>query len=436
VTDIAIIVVAADDGMMPQTQEAVNHAKAAGVPIIVAVNKMDKPGANPDRVKQQLTELELVPEEWGGATMYVPVSALKKTGIKELLDQINLVAEVEELKANPQRSGTGVVIEARLEKGRGPTATILVKDGTVKIGQCIVAGLASGKVKSLMNDKGERVQEAGPGMPVELLGLDSVPVAGDQFDICKDEKVVERVLEVRRDKVEKAKQPSSKMSLEELFSKVKTGDVKELPIVLKTDVMGSLEAINGMLSKLVSAEVKVKVIHSAVGGITESDVLLASTSDGIIVGFNVRPDGGATNEAKRRGVEIRTYTIVYEMMDDLKKAMAGLLQPDVVEKIMGHAEVRNTFNVPKVGTIAGCFVTDGKIMRSNMLRLVRDGKIIYEGKVSSLKRFKDDAREVAQGFECGIGIENFNDVKVGDVMEAFIKEEVAKELTLTVPAEA
>jgi translation initiation factor IF-2 len=431
VTDIAVIVVAADDGMMPQTQEAVNHAKAAGVPIIVAVNKMDKPGANPDRVKQQLTELELVPEEWGGTTIYVPVSALKKTGIKELLEQINLVAEVGELKANPKRSGTGVVIEARLEKGRGPVASILVKDGTVKVGQFIVAGLASGKVRSLTNDKGERVEEAIPGMPVEVLGLDSVPVAGDQFDICKDEKIVERVLQVRREKIEKAKQPSSKMSLEELFSKVKTGDVKELPIVLKTDVMGSLEAITGMFAKLVSAEVKVKVIHSAVGGITESDVLLASTSNGIIVGFNVRPDGGATAEAKRRGVEIRTYSIVYEMMDDLKKAMAGLLQPDVVEKVMGRAEVRNTFNVPKIGTIAGCFISEGKIQRSNMVRLIRDGKIIYEGKIGSLKRFKDDAREVAQGFECGIGIEGYNDVKVGDVMEAFVKEEIAKELTLT-----
>src|SRR6185312_2825942 len=358
--------------MMPQTQEAVNHAKAAGVPIIVAVNKMDKPGATPERVKQQLTELELVPEEWGRTTIYVPVSAVKKTGIKELLEQINLVAEVGELKANPKRSGTGVVIEARLEKGRGPTASILVKDGTVKIGQFIVAGLASGKVKSLMNDKGERIDEAPPGMPVEVLGLDSVPVAGDQFDICKDEKVVERVLQIRRDKIEKAKQPSAKMSLEELFSKVKTGDVKELPIVLKTDVMGSMEAITGMFSKLVSAEVKVKIIHSAVGGITESDVLLATTSDAIIVGFNVRPDGGATTEAKRRGVEIRTYSIVYEMMDDLKKAMAGLLQPDIVEKVTGHAEVRNTFNVPKLGTIAGCSVTDGKIQRTNMVRLLRD----------------------------------------------------------------
>lgn len=436
VTDIAVIVVAADDGMMPQTQEAVNHAKAAGVPIIVAVNKMDKPGANPERVKQQLTELELVPEEWGGTTIYVPVSAVKKTGIKELLEQINLVAEVGELKANPKRSGTGVVIEARLEKGRGPTASILVKDGTVKIGQFIVAGLASGKVKSLMNDKGERIDEAPPGMPVEVLGLDSVPVAGDQFDICKDEKVVERVLQIRRDKIEKAKQPSAKMSLEELFSKVKTGDVKELPIVLKTDVMGSMEAITGMFSKLVSAEVKVKIIHSAVGGITESDVLLATTSDAIIVGFNVRPDGGATTEAKRRGVEIRTYSIVYEMMDDLKKAMAGLLQPDIVEKVTGHAEVRNTFNVPKLGTIAGCSVTDGKIQRTNMVRLLRDGKIIYTGKIGSLKRFKDDAKEVAQGFECGIGIENFNDVKVGDVMEAFVKEEIVKELVLTNTASA
>jgi len=435
VTDIAVIVVAADDGVMPQTAEAISHAKAAGVPMIVAINKMDKPGANPERIKQQLTEYEVVPEEWGGTTMFVGVSAVKKTGIKELLEQIHLIAEVGELKANPKRSGTGAVIEARLEKGRGHVATILVKDGTVKIGQQIVAGTVMGRVKSMINDRGERIEEAGPGLPVELLGLNGSPQAGDQFDIVKDEKAAEEAVGIRREISDKAKMVTNKISLDDIFAKAKQGDLKELNVILKADVMGSMEAINSMFSKVSTPEVKLKVIHSAVGGVTESDVLLASTAKGIVVGFNVRPDGGATAAAKRAGVEIRTYSVVYELMDDMKKAMTGLLTPDIVEKVMGRAEVRNTFTVPKVGTIAGCFVVDGKIQRSHQARLVRDGKIIYEGKISSLKRFKDDAREVAQGFECGIGIENFNDVKVGDVIEAFVKEEVARELT-SMPAEA
>ncbi len=436
VTDIAVIVVAADDGVMPQTAEAISHAKAAGVPMIVAINKMDKPGANPERIKQQLTEYEVVPEEWGGTTMFVGVSAVKKTGIKELLDQIHLIAEVSELKAHPDKPGTGAVIEARLEKGRGNVATILVQDGTVKVGQHIVAGTVSGRVKSLMNDKGERVQEAGPGMPVEVLGLQGTPSAGDQFDTVTDEKVAEEVVRIRREQAAKANAPSGKISLEEIFSKVKQGDVKELAVILKSDVSGSMEAINGMFKKLSTPEVKLKVVHSAVGGITESDVLLAQTAKGIVVGFNVRPDGGATTTAKRLGVEIRSYTIVYELMDDMKKAMAGLLEPDIVEKVLGRAEVRNVFTVPKIGAIAGCFVADGKIQRNSMARLIRDGKIVYEGKISSLKRFKDDAREVAQGFECGIGIENFNDVKVGDAIESFVKEEVARELTSAPQAEA
>ncbi len=436
VTDIAVIVVAADDGVMPQTAEAINHAKAAEVPMIVAINKMDKPGANPDKIKQQLTEFEVVPEEWGGNTMFVGVSALKKTGIKELLEQIHLIAEVSELKSNPKRSGTGAVIEARLEKGRGNVATLLVQDGTVKLGQHIVAGTVVGRVRSLTNDRGERVQEAGPGMPVEVLGLDGTPSAGDQFDIVADETIAEQVVRIRREQAEKANAPTGKISLEEIFSKVKQGDVKELAVILKADVSGSLEAIQGMFSKVSTPEVKLRVIHAAVGGVTENDVLLAQTSKGIIVGFNVRPDTNAMAASKRLGVEIRSYSIVYEMMDDIKKAMVGLLAPTIVEKVMGRAEVRNTFSVPKIGTIAGCFVSDGKIQRSNMARLVRDGKIIYEGKISSLKRFKDDAREVATGFECGIGIENFNDVKVGDVIEAFIKEEVARELTAPAPAEA
>ncbi len=430
VTDIAVIVVAADDGVMPQTAEAINHAKAAGVPMIVAVNKMDKPGANPDRIKQQLTEYEVVPEEWGGSTIFVGVSALKKTGIKELLEQIHLLAEVAELKANPDRPGNGTVIESRLEKGRGNVATLLVQDGTVKIGQHIVAGLVVGRVKSLTNDRGEKVQEALPGMPVEVLGLDGTPLAGDKFDVVRDEKIAEEVVQIRREQVRRAAAPQAKVTLEDLFSKAKQGDVKELSVVLKCDVTGSMEAINGMFSKLVTPEVKLKVIHYACGGISESDVQLASSAKGIVVGFNVRPDSGAANAAKRLGVEIRSYSIVYELMDDMKKAMSGLLAPTIVEKVMGRADVRNIFTVPKIGMIGGCMVSDGKISRSNLARLIRDGKIVYEGKISSLKRFKDDAKDVAQGFECGIGIENFNDLKVGDVIEAFAKEEVARELNL------
>ncbi|WP_413578318.1 translation initiation factor IF-2 [Bdellovibrio sp. HCB290] len=430
-TDIAVIVVAADDGMMPQTQESINHAKAAGVPIIVAVNKMDKPGANPDRIKQQLTELEIVPEEWGGNTIFVEVSALKKTGLKELLEQIKLLAEIGELKANPKRSGTGLVIEAKMEKGKGPVATLLVKDGTVGVGQYIVAGTMKGRVRSLTNDKGQRVESVGPGLPVEVLGLDGVPAAGDKFDIVKDEKTAEEMSTLRKEQALKAANvPAQKMSLDEIFSKVKSGDVKELAIVLKADVHGSLEAINGMLSKLVTPEVKVRVIHSAVGGINENDVTLANTSKGIVLGFNVRPDLGAQAKAKQLGVDIRTYSIVYELIDQMKAAMSGLLTPDMVEEVMGRAEVRNTFNVPKIGVIAGCFVLDGKVQRNNSIRLLRQDKIIFEGKISSLKRFKDDAKEVASGYECGIGIEGYNDVKVGDMMEAYIKKEVARELGL------
>ncbi len=429
VTDIAIIVVAADDGVMPQTAEAINHAKAAGVPIIVAVNKIDKPGANIEKIKQQMTEFELVPEEWGGTTIFCPVSAIKKQGIKELLEQIKLVAEIQELKANPLRSGTGIVIEAKIEKGRGTVATVLIKDGTVKVGQYVAAGSIKGRVKSLTNDRGERIQEAGPGEPIEVLGLDSTPMAGDRFDVVKDEATALEVSQLRANLEKQKNTVTTKLSLEEMFAKVNKGDVKELPIILKADVQGSVEAIQGMLAKASTPEVKTKIIHAAVGGVNESDVLLAQTASAVIIGFNVRPDSGAAAKSKQIGIEIRTYTIVYELVDDIKKAMTGLLTPDIVEKVMGRAEVRNTFNLPKAGTIAGCLVSDGKIQRSNMLRLIRDGKIVYEGKVSSLKRFKDDAKEVAQGFECGIGIENFNDIKVGDVIEAFLKEEQARELT-------
>jgi translation initiation factor IF-2 len=430
-TDVAVIVVAADDGMMPQTAEAINHAKSAGVPIIVAVNKMDKPGANPEKIKQQLTEFELVPEEWGGTTIFCQVSALKKEGIKELLEQISLVAEMQDLKANPKRSATGIVIESKVEKGKGCVATLLVKDGTIAVGDHIVAGVVRGRVKSLTNDRGERKQSVGPGLPVEVVGLDDTAMAGDRFDVLKSEEQVEKVSAIRKEQAAAlSNKGNTKLSLEDIFAKVNKGDVKELAIILKTDVHGSLEAIQGMLAKLVSKEVKTRVLHAAVGGITESDVLLAQTSKGIIIGFNVRPDVGAQNKAKQIGIEIRTYTIVYELMDDIKKAMSGLLTPDIVEKVMGRAEVRNTFSVPKIGTIAGTFVIDGKIQRSNQVRLLRNGKILFEGKIASLKRFKDDAKEVAEGFECGIGIENYNDIKVGDQIEAFIKEEIRKELTL------
>lgn len=428
-TDIAVIVVAADDGVMPQTAEAINHAKAAGVPIVIALNKMDKPGANPDRIKQQLTEFEIVPEEWGGSNIFCEVSAIKKMGIKELLEQLLLVAEMQELTANPKRSGTGIVIESRLEKGRGSTATILVQDGTVAVGDLIVAGVCSGRVRSLMNDLGERVESAGPGMPVEVLGLDEVPGAGDKFDIVKDDKTMERVVEMRKAQKVKAETPSSKMTLEEIFSKVKQGEQKVLNVILKSDVMGSSEAIQGMFQKLATDEVKIKVIHTAVGGINEGDVLLAATSKAIILGFNTRPDGNALALSKRRGVEIRTYGIVYEMMDDLKRLMAGLLEPEIVEQVQGRAEVRNIFTVPKVGTIAGCSVLDGKVGRSHLVRLVRNGVVVYQGKIGSLKRFKDDAKEVASGFECGIGIENYNDLKVGDIIEAYTREEIRRGLS-------
>lgn len=428
-TDIAVIVVAADDGMMPQTAEAVNHAKAAGVPMIIAVNKMDKPGANPDRIKQQLTEFEIVPEEWGGNTIFCEVSALKKTGIKELLENIKLLSEVAELKANPERSGTGLVIEAKLEKGKGPVATILVKDGHVKVGQYIVAGSMKGRVKSLINDKGERIERVTPGLPAEVLGLEGVPSAGDRFDIVVDEKTAEEVVAIRKADALASLGEQKKVTLEQLFAKVTQGDVKDFNIILKSDVHGSLEAITGMITKLTSKEVKNKIIHAAVGGITETDVMLAHTAKGIVIGFNVKPDSNAAAKAKQIGVDVRTYTIVYEMVDELKKAMQGLLAPQIVEKAMGSAEVRNTFSVPKIGLIAGCFVTMGKIQRSHMLRLVRGGKIIHEGKVSSLKRFKDDVKDVVEGFECGIGIQDFTDIKTGDVIESFIKEEIARELT-------
>ncbi len=429
VTDVAIIVVAADDGVMPQTAEAINHAKAAEVPIIIAVNKIDKPGANVDKIKQQLTEFQIVPEEWGGTNIFCEVSALKKTGIQELLEQILLVAEVEDLKSNPKRNGTGTVIEARLEKGRGPVATLLVKDGTVRIGDNIVAGRAVGRVRAMTNDRGESVKEAGPGEPVELLGLPETPVAGDRFDVTEDEVVAREIGEQRHKEMEITRAAANKgPSLEELFAKVKVGQVLELPLIVKADVSGSLEAVRGMLDKVSTPEVKVKIVHTGVGGISESDVLLASTAKGIIIGFNVRPDNVAVQRAKEKGVEVKTYNIIYNLVDEVKKAMGGLLKPTRVERQTGRAEVREIFSVPKIGNIAGCSVIDGKITRSDSARLLRNSVIVYEGKMNSLRRFKDDVKEVSQGYECGIGIENFNDIKVGDVIEAFVVEEVARQL--------
>jgi translation initiation factor IF-2 len=429
-TDIAVIVIAADDGVMPQTAEAINHAKAAGVPIIVAMNKMDRQGANPERIKQQVMEFELVSEEWGGSTMFIGTSAAKKTGIKELLEAIHLQAEILELKANPARSAKGLVIESKLEKGRGVVCTLLVKEGTLRRGDEIVAGVAVGRVKALTNYKGEQLKEAGPGIPVEVLGLNVTPLAGDRFDVTKDDTTAQEIANLRIQEKRKSEvtTPNSKMSLEELFSKVQQGEVKELPVVLKSDVAGSIEAIKSLFEKVATAKVKVKVIHTAVGGITESDVMLASSASAVLVGFNVRPDGGATTAAKREGVQVKTYSVIYELADDIRLAMKGMLAPKIVEEFQGRAEVREIFKIPNAGTVAGSFVTTGKIHRDNFVRLVRDGKQIYEGALGGLRRFKDTVKEVAEGYECGITIANFNDLKVGDIVEAFKRIEVEAEL--------
>ncbi len=427
-TDIVIVVVAADDGMMPQTEEAISHAQAAGVPIIVAVNKMDKEGANADKIKQQLSEKELVPEDWGGDTIFAPVSALKKEGIKELLESVHLVAEVLELKSNPKRSGTGIIVESKMEKGKGNVATVLVQDGTVKVGEAFVAGKVVGRIRRMTNDKGELVKTAGPGVPVEITGLANAPAAGDRFDLCKSDDLAKEVAELRKRQTELSETPNSKMSLDDIFSKVKSGDLKELNIVLKADVVGSIEAIKGLLAKLGNDEVKTKIIHTGVGLISENDVLLAGTAGGLVVGFNVKADTTAQRVAKERGVEIKSYSVIYNLGDDIKAAMAGLLDPDIVEEELGAVEVRDIFSVPKLGVIAGCYVTDGKVKRNSLVRLSREGKIVYSGKICSLKRFKDDAKEVLSGYECGLGIENYSDIKVGDIIQAYETKEVARTL--------
>ena len=424
-TDIAILVVAADDGIMPQTVEAINHAKAAGTPIIVAINKMDRPGANPDKIMTDLTNYELVPEAWGGDTICMPISALKRQGIDELLDMVLLTAEMMELKANPDRKAQGVVVEARLDKGKGTVATFLVQKGTLRTGDIVIAGTAVGRVRVMTNDKGRTVKEAGPSIPVEITGLSEVPNAGDLFYAVKDEKMARDLAEERKQTAKNAHADAVKVNLDDLFSQIGNG-VQDLNIIVKADVQGSAEAVKQSLEKLSGEEVRVKVIHAAVGGITESDVMLASASNALIVGFNIRPDRTAIDAAARDKVDIRTYRIIYDCIEEIKAAMKGMLAPEFKENVIGHAEVRQTIHVPGVGTIAGSYITDGKVARNAQIRVLRDSVVIFEDQISSLKRFKDDAKEVANGYECGIGLEKFNDIKVGDILEAFVMEEVAR----------
>ena len=425
-TDIAILVVAADDGVMPQTVEAINHAKAAGVEIIVAINKMDKHGANPDAVKQELTKYNLLPEEWGGDVICVPVSALTHQGIDQLLESVLLVADVKEYKANPNRRAKGIVIEAKLDKGRGPVATVLVQNGTLHNGDIVIAGTAVGRVRAMSDHTGTLVKEAGPSVPVEIIGLSEVPASGDEFNAVEDEKMARELAEKRRNSAkEESFKANARVSLDQLFDRIAEG-VKNLNIIVKADVGGSAEAVKSSLEKLSNEEVKVNVIHNAVGGITEGDVNFAAASGAIIIGFNVRPDKTALDAAERESVEIRTYRIIYECIEDVEHAMKGMLAPKYQEVLLGHAEVRKTIHVSSIGTIAGSYVQDGKVTRSSMIRVVRDGVVIFEDKIASLKRFKDDAREVQQGYECGIGLEKFNDIKEGDVLEAYVMEEVER----------
>jgi len=430
VTDIVVLVVAADDGVMPQTREAVNHAKAANVPIIVAINKIDKPESKPDRIKQELAEFELTPEEWGGQTIFCEVSAKKKIGLEHLLEMILIQADVLELKANPDKMARGTVIEAKLDKGRGPVATVLVQSGTLKVGDFFVTGSQFGKVRALINDKGERIESAGPSMPAEVIGFSNVPLAGDRFVVLEEERKARQIAESRQ-----AKQRSTelglmkKVTLEDLHTQIQEGVVKELNIVIKADVSGSAGAIVDSLEKLSTSAVKLKVIHTSVGAITETDVMLAAASNAIIIGFSVRPEPKASELAQREGVDIRLYNIIYNAIDDIKAAMEGLLEPTLKERILGRAEVRQTFHVSKVGTIAGSYVVEGMLSRQcDGVRIIRDNVLVYTGKFHSLKRFKDDAREVQSGYECGIGIENYNDIKVGDIVECFVIDKVAAKL--------
>ncbi len=424
-TDIAILVVAADDGIMPQTIEAINHAKAANVSIIVAINKMDKPGASPDRIMQQLTEHDLVPEEWGGDVICIPVSAKTHQGIDKVLESINLVAEMLELKANPNRAAKGIVIEAKLDKGRGPVATVLVQNGTLKTGDTIVAGTSVGRVRVMTNENGKVLDSAGPSVPVEIMGLAEVPQAGDTFDAVSDERLARELVEQRkREAKEEEFKQYQKVTLDNLFSSISQGDMKELNIIVKADVQGSVEAVKQNVEKLSNDEVKVKVIHGSVGAINESDVMLANASNAIIVGFNVRPDPVAAEIAERDGVDMRMYRVIYDCIEELEAAIKGMLAPKFREVVLGRAEVRNVFKLSSAGMIAGSYVLDGKITRNSQIRVVRDGIVIFEDAIASLKRFKEDAKEVASGYECGVGLEKFNDIKEGDILEAFIMEEV------------
>ena len=426
VTDIAILVVAAEDGIMPQTVESINHAKAAGIPIIVAINKMDKPEANPERIKQQLTEYGLVCEEWGGDTIVCPISAKTGMGVDNLLEMLTLTAEVGELKANPNRAAQGTVIEARLDKGRGPVATLLVQNGTLKQGDIIIAGTAVGRVRAMVGDKGQKLTSAGPSVPVEITGLSETPSAGATFNAVADEKLARELVEQRKaEEKAKANAPVTKVSLEDLFSQIQAGEMKNLNIIVKADVQGSVEAVKASLEKLSNDEVRVRVIHGGVGAINESDVMLASTSQAIIVGFNVRPDNAARDSAARAHVDMRMYRVIYDAINEIESAMKGMLAPKFREALLGHAEVRQTYKVSGVGTVAGCYVQDGKLQRKDcQVRLVRDGIVIHEGVLASLQRFKDSVKEVAAGYECGLSIEKFNDIKEGDIIEAFTMEEI------------
>ncbi|MGZ4165060.1 MAG: translation initiation factor IF-2, partial [Tumebacillaceae bacterium] len=425
VTDITILVVAADDGVMPQTVEAINHAKAANVPIIVAVNKIDKEGANIDRLKQELTEYGLVAEEWGGDTIFVPISALKRQGLEDILEMILLVAEMGDLKANPTARPRGTVIEAELDKGRGPVATVLLQNGTLRVGDIVVAGTTYGKVRAMVNDRGRRIKEALPAMPVEILGLSEVPSAGDTFVVYDDERKASKLIDKRVAKQrQEAVGAQSRVTLDDLFSKIKEGDIKELNVILKADVQGSVEALRGSLEKIEVEGVRVKVVHQGVGAINESDIILATASNAIVIGFNVRPQPNAEKMAESEKVDVRLYRVIYNAIEEVESALKGMLDPEFKEVILGRAEVRQTFKVSKVGTIAGCMVTEGKLLRNAEARVIRDGIVVYEGKFDALKRFKDDAREVATGYECGVTLEKFNDVREGDIVECFQMEQV------------
>lgn len=427
VTDIAILVVAADDGVMPQTVEAINHAKAAEVPIIVAVNKMDKEAANPDRVMQELTEYGLVSEDWGGDTIFVPISAIKREGIDDLLEMILLVAEVQELKANPNQVAYGTVIDARLDKGRGSVASLLVQDGTLNVGDSIVVGNTYGRVRAMVSDLGERVQKVGPSTPVEITGLSGVPEAGDQFLVFKDEKQARQIGEARQKRHQVASRgPQNKVSLEDLFEQIKQGEIKDLNVIIKADVQGSAEALAASLKKIEVDTVQINIIHKGVGAINESDVQLASASNALIIGFNVRPDLNAQKTAENEQVDIRLHRVIYKAIEEMESAMKGLLDPEYEEKVIGQAEVRETFKVSKVGTIAGSYVTDGKITRNSSIRVIRDGVVLFEGELAALKRFKDDVRQVEKNYECGITIKDYNNIKTGDIIEAFVMEEIER----------